>query len=155
MSIALQDTQGLFYTAGYNNVCTQTCSSSHCSGCSLEQTTTHSSLESTKLLPLCTCTGNLQIVHTCHTHLQDELSSHLSTGSYSCLVALPRKVLDCSADYSSPLWHHIGHQSLSPTITFSQFSSHQLAVGACSFYPQGVTAVVHGWLLMHWVTIWD
>ena len=42
---------------------------------------------------------------------------------------------------------------MSPTITFSQFSSHQLTIGACSFYPQGMKAVVHGWLFVHWTTI--
>ena len=39
---------------------------------------------------------------------------------------------------------------MSPTIAYSQFSSQGLAVRACSFHLQGVTAVAHGWLFMHW-----
>ena len=41
---------------------------------------------------------------------------------------------------------------MSPTITY-QFSSPWLAVRACSFHLQRVTAIVHGWLFMHWATI--
>ena len=74
---------------------------------------------------------------------------HLSfTSSQDCrhcsLVAPPRKVLERSVHYSLPMWPHIGCQSLSPTITLEVLPPHRSAGRACSFHPQGVTAVVHG-----------
>ena len=43
---------------------------------------------------------------------------------------------------------------MSPTITLSDLPPHWLAGKACRLHPQGVTAVVHGCLFMHWATIW-
>ena len=41
-----------------------------------------------------------------------------------------------------------------PTTTQCLFNSPWSAVSACRFFPQGVTAVVHGWLFVHWATVW-
>ena len=43
---------------------------------------------------------------------------------------------------------------LSPTITQDFFNSHWLAVSACRLLLQGVIAVIHGWLFVHWATLW-
>ena len=59
-----------------------------------------------------------------------------------------------SMHYSLPMWPHIGHQSLSPTITLLDLPPYGLAGRACRFHPQGVTAVVDGYSFMHWTAIW-
>ena len=43
---------------------------------------------------------------------------------------------------------------MSPTITLEVLPPHRSAGRACILHPQGVTAVVHGWLFVHWATVW-
>ena len=74
--------------------------------------------------------------------------------SFVCFMHTNSYVGHCSFlelrehDFIKALMIHIDNQ-MSPTITYSQFSSLGLAVRACSFHLQGVTAVVHGWLFVH------
>ena len=100
----------------------------------------NTSLETSERSPPHGSTGSVQ-----YARLQVQLNF---TSSQSCghcsLVALSRKVLERSAHYSLPMWPHIGCQSLSPTITLEVLPPHRSASRACSFHPQGVTAVVHG-----------
>ena len=59
-----------------------------------------------------------------------------------------------SMHYSLPMRPHIGHQSLSPTITLLDLPPHGLAGRACRFHLQGVPAVTHGCSFVHWTAIW-
>ena len=144
VSIALQDTQCLFHTAGYKNVHTQCCGSSVLNGSSPGRTVATHFLEDC-WAPTNTCRCGRMVNST-------RAASHSTSIGWAPTSPTVAAVSCSSAKESAESLYWLLITNVAPhwapkSVTnyyFSLLAPQLFSSSACRFWSQGVTAVVHG-----------